>query len=413
MNERSLQHMPLFEYRALDASGRMLVGTMEGGSRAEIFEQLDRSGCTPISTKETAGKAAPSRTWREWLTPEPRPEDITAFTVDLAMLLKGRVVLDEALQIVTQMETRRWLVRLLRELHGELSAGKSFSQALAAHPRLFPPIYVKTVEVAEMSGRLEEALSGLAEERQRAERLRKRFVSAISYPLFLVVAAVGVLLFVLLYLIPQFESALQGFRDKIDPSALVVFQISAFLIAHIDTLLIGFVIMLGAGLLVKRLGRGGDLWLRVLSRLPLTKTILHYELTLTFARTLAILVRNGVDISTSLRLIRGVVRQPGAAEEIDGVIADVRQGQRLSQTLAKRKLLPGHVVQMIRVGEESGDLADSAGRVAVFYEAKLDAALGRLIAVVGPATMVLVSLIIAWLIMSVMTALISINDLLV
>ena len=406
--------MPTFEYRAIDSSGKMLVGTMEMASRADVLDELDRGGYTPVLARETAkAEGATTRSWRERLTPEPRPEDITAFTVDLAMLLKGGVTLVESLQIVAQMETRRWLVRVMRDLHNELAAGKSFSQALGRHPRLFPPIYVKTVEVAEMSGRLEEALSGLAEERQRTERLRKRFVSAISYPLFLVVAATGVLLFVLIYLIPQFESALQGFRDKIDPSALVVFQISAFLIEHLDVFLIGFVTLLAGALLLSRLGRGGALGLNILARLPLTRAILNYELTLTFARTLAILVRNGVDISTSLRLVRGVVRMPGAADEIDRIIADIRQGQRLSHSLSRRRLLPGHVVQMLRVGEESGDLADSAARVAIFYEAKLDTALGRLIAVVGPATMILVSLLIAWLIMSVMTALISINDLLV
>jgi general secretion pathway protein F len=406
--------MPTFEYRAIDASGKMLVGTMEVGSRAEVVEQLDRSGCTPISTQErTGGESAKGRSWREWLTPEPRPEDITAFTLDLAMLLKGSVVLDEALVIIAKMETRRWLVRVLRDLHIELASGKSFSQALTKHPRLFPPIYVKMVEVAEASGRLEEALSGLAGERQRNERLRKRFISAISYPLFLVVAACGVLCFVLIYLIPQFEAALQGFRDKIDPSALVVFRISAFLNANIDGFLMGFALVLGGAVVLNRLGRGRSVWIGLMARLPVTRAILTYELTLTFSRTLAVLVRNGVDISTSLRLIRGIVRLPGVADEIDRVIADVRQGQRLSETLARRRLLPGHVVQMLRVGEESGDLADSAGRVAVFYEAKLDAVLGRLIAVVGPATMILVSLLIAWLIMSVMTALISINDLLV
>jgi general secretion pathway protein F len=405
--------MATFEYRAIDGSGRMLVGDMEANSRAEVVRELDRGGCTPLSTREKAGGAgAHRRSWRERLTPDPRPEDITGFTLDLAMLLKGGVVLDEALLILAQMESRRWLVRVLRELHVELAGGKSFSQALTKHPRLFPPIYVKMVEVAETAGRLEEALSGLAGERQRTERLRKRFVSAISYPLFLVAAACAVLLFVLIYLIPQFETALQGFRDKIDPSALVVFQLSASLNGNLDLLAMGFAALLGGVLLLNRLGRGRLLWLGLLARLPLTRSILTSELTLTFCRTLAILVRNGVNISTSLRLIRGVLRLPAAADEVDRVIADVRQGQRLSEALGRRRLLPGHVVQMIRVGEESGDLADSASRVAIFYEAKLDAALGRLIAVVGPATMVLVSLLIAWLIMSVMTALISINDLL-
>jgi general secretion pathway protein F len=95
------------------------------------------------------------------------------------------------------------------------------------------------------------------------------------------------------------------------------------------------------------------------------------------------------------------------------VISDVRQGSRLSESLARRSLLPGHVVQMLRVGEEAGNLADSAGRVAIFYEAKLDMSLGRLTAILGPAMMIGVSFLVAWLIISVMTALISVNDLLV
>jgi general secretion pathway protein F len=138
-----------------------------------------------------------------------------------------------------------------------------------------------------------------------------------------------------------------------------------------------------------------------------------YDVTLTFCRTLAILLQNSVDISTSLRLIRGVMRLPSAASEVDRVISDVRQGKRLSDALLPRTILPGHVVQMLRVGEEGGNLADSASRVAVFYEAKLDTALGRLTAIIGPAMMVGVSLLVAWLIISVMGALISVNDLLV
>lgn len=402
--------MPAFEYQALDAAGKLLSGTMEAESRAEVMAQLDRSGWTPISAKPKS--AATGRSLRDLLTPEPRPEEITAMTLDLAMLLKGGVALNEALAILVQMEGKRWLSAVLRELNVALSHGKSFSQALSQHPKLFPPIYVKMVEVAETAGRLEEALTALAAERQRGERLKKRFVSAISYPLFLAGAAIAVLFFVLIYLIPKFEVALQGFRERIDPSALVVFNMSAFLNRNLDAVVIGMAAILGGAMLVNRLGRERGLWLRLVAALPLSKTVLAHELTVTFCRTLAILVRNGVDISTALRLIRGVVRLPGAGAEIDRVTADVRQGKRLSEALTRGKLFPRHVVQMLRVGEEAGDLADSASRVAVFYEAKLDAALGRVIAVVGPAVMVVVSVLIAWLIISVMTALMSINDML-
>jgi general secretion pathway protein F len=403
--------MTTFEYKALSAGGKMLVGTMEAHSRAEVVQHLERVGYTPVSTRESTAK--PARSWREALTPEPRSEDITGFTLDLAMLLKGGVTLDEALLILSQMESRRWLSRLIRTLHVELSGGKSFSQVLAMHPKLFPPIYVKMIEVAETAGRLEEALTGIARERQRNEALRRRFISAISYPLFLMVAAIGVLIFVMLYIVPQFEQAISGFRDRLDPASLRVFDLSRMLRENLNWFGAAAVGLLVLFIVIGRLGRGTNVWVAIGSRLPGVKTVLVYDLTLTFCRTLSILVANGVDISTALRLIRGVVRIPSAGPEIDRVIADVRQGRRLSESLSKRDLLPGHVVQILRVGEESGTLADSADRIGIFYETKLDTALGRVTAIIGPAMMIGVSLLVAWLIISVISALLSINELLV
>lgn len=403
--------MTVFEYKAVNGSGKVLEGTIEAATSADVLFQLDSAGITPLSMRETTANAG--RSWREWLTPDPGSEDITGFTVDLAMLLKGGVTLNEALVILTQMETRRWLVRLIRQLHSGLAGGNSLSKVLLQHPKLFPPLYVKMVEVAEVSGRLEPALNSIAHERQRAERLRKRLISAMAYPGFLAVAAIGVLIFVLLYIIPQFEGAIAGFRDKISPSALFVFRLSETFRANIDV--VGGVVLglLVALLVMKQFGKKKALWLSLLSRLPFTRQAVTYHMTLTFCRTLEILLQNGVDISTSLRLIRGISPLPATVRKIDSVIADVRSGKRLSQALARETLLPAHVVQMLRVGEEAGDLGASAGRIAVFYENKLDSQLARLTAFLGPALMMGVSLLIGWLILSIMSALMSINDLLV
>ena len=403
--------MALFEYRAINPTGKMIAGAMEGGSRAEVLAELDRAGFTPVSAVETS--ATPGRSWRDRLTPEPSPEHVTGFTLDLAMLLKGGVSLNEALSILTQMESRRWLAKLVEALHVEISSGKSFSQALALHPRMFPPVYVQTVAVAESAGRLDDALGDIASERQRNEKLRKAFISAVSYPSFLVVAALGVMSFVMLFVIPQFEGALQGFRSRLSPSTTFVFDLSRGFRDHLDLIVMGVAGTLLLFLLASRLTKGGSLFVRAFARLPLTRTLLGHELTVTFCRTLSILLANGVPITNALRLIRDVVRVPSAAAAIDGAMADVRQGKRLSEALARAAFLPAHVTQMLRVGEESGKLADSASRIAGFYEAKLDTSLRRLVAVIGPAMMMAVACLIAWLIVSVMSALTSINDLLV
>lgn len=408
---KGCRQVTIFEYRALDADGKIFVGTMEAAGRSDVAAQLDRVNVTPVSIDEKP--LAGDRTWRDRLKIEPGSEDITGFTVDLAMLLKGGVTLNEALLILTQMETRRWLVKLIQQLHVDLASGKSLSKVLAQHPRLFPPLYIKMIEVAEISGRLEQALTSIATERQRTEKLRKRLISAMAYPAFLGIAALGVLVFVLLYIIPQFEGAIAGFRNRIAPSALFVFRLSEMLRENVDVFLAGAVILLLAFVAIKRFGQKRALWIEIMSALPFTSRVVTYHMTLTFCRTLEILLENGVDISTSLRLIRGISTLPSVGPKIDSVIADVRGGKRLSQSLASQTLLPAHVVQMLRVGEEAGNLGVSAGRIAGFYEAKLDTALGRLTAVLGPVLMMGVSLLIGWLILSIMSALMSINDLLV
>jgi general secretion pathway protein F len=402
--------MPSFKYEALDGSGRRLTGIMDGESGPAIIQELNRAGFFPITAVEATGHKG--RTLRQLLTPEPKPGDITAITLDLVMLLKGGVTLSEALLLLIQLGGGRWRDAVLREIHLALATGKSFSQALSEHPRLFPAMYVKMVEVAEATGRLEEALTSLAEERQRSERLRKRLLGAIAYPAFLIFSALSAMTFIFLYVIPQFETALEGYRDKIDPTALMVFNASDFLRENIQTICLSAGVAILGFYALGKLGEGQGIWLSLAAKMPVVSTVFLYDTTLKFCRTLAVLIGNGVDITSTLRLLRDAVRLPAHRIEIDGVIADVRKGQKLYEALEARHFLPKHVVRMLRVGEESGRLADSASRVSAFYEARLDSAFSRLIAVIGPVTMMVVSVLIAWLIISVMTALMSVNDML-
>lgn len=402
--------MPSFRYAALDPKGNRLSGIMDGASRREVIEELNRAGLFPIEATEA--KAGGGRSLAEVLTPEPGSAEVTGLTLDLVMLLEGGVTLAEALSMLQQMSGKRWRVNVLRELHRAIASGRTFSAALSEHPRLFSPIYIKMVEVAESTGRLKEALASLAAERQRLEAMRKRIVNAVTYPAFLVFAAFSAMTFIFLYVIPQFETAIEGFRDKINPSALFVFDLSAWLRQNAQTIFISIGLVAAALLLTAQFGQKRGLWIRLFARVPGLHTLFVYDATQQFCRTLAVLIGNGVEISTSLRLTRDVLRLPTLAQEVDDVIGDVRKGRRLSDALEGHASLPRHVAQILRVGEESGRLADSANRVALLYGTRLDNAIGVLIAVLGPLTMILVAIMIAWLIISVMTALLSVNDLL-
>ena len=146
--------------------------------------------------------------------------------------------------------------------------------------------------------------------------------------------------------------------------------------------------------------------------MPGVRELVRHEQTVVFCATLGTLTHSGVDISSGLRLIRDLMRDNRSAEKIDRLVASVRQGHRLSDALLEVNILPPYAVHMLRVGEESGELDSAAMRIAGFYEVRLDRALTRLTAILGPAIIILVSALIAWLIISVITALLSVNDLL-
>jgi general secretion pathway protein F len=192
----------------------------------------------------------------------------------------------------------------------------------------------------------------------------------------------------------------------------MVFALSRSLRANSSLFAVIAILALLAVLLIVRSRGAKALFMRLIGRVPGIRQVVRFEQAVSFCATLGTLSRSGVDISTALRLIRDLMRDGRSAAKIDQLVASVRQGQRLSEGLLEHDILPIYAVHMLRVGEESGELDSAAIRIAGFYEEKLDRSLSRLTGILGPAIMIVVSLLIAWLIVSVITALLSVNDLL-
>lgn len=401
--------MPKFRYRALDATGQMVVGVIEAASNEAVVPELEKISFLPIEIQDEADAGGFSL--RKLFARGPTGEEISEISEDLATLIKGGVTLDRALLILSEAGTRPTVARLVLDLHREISAGHSLAEAVSTHPELFPRTYAKMVEVAEVAGTLDDTLRVIASERRRGENLRRRISSALAYPSFLIVAALGVLVFVLMVIIPEFERALAGFQEE--SAQPFIFGFSRAIRANSDIFAIGGIVGLGLILLASRSRAVKSWFMRVIARVPGTREIVTYQRTVSFCATLGTLTHSGVDISTALRLIRDVMRDQRSAEKIDRVLASVRQGHRLSEALLDVTILPPYAVHMLRVGEESGELDSAAVRVAGFYEARLDRSLTRLTGILGPAIIILVSCLVAWLIVSVITALLSVNELLI
>lgn len=401
--------MASFSYRALTQAGQMVSGELAAASAAEVRQRIEMLGLIPLEARAVR-PAAGGSLFGLSLGGGPRPQDVTLFTRDLALLLKAGARLDEALELLAGDADLGRMRPLARKIRSAVLSGESFADAVAAQPALFPPVYVALVRVGEASGTLDDILELMARERARAEELRRKLMEALQYPAFVLTAAGGVLVFFLLFVLPQFSGVLRDLGAKLDPSVELLLDASDGLQAHMTELAIAALVGPILGWLVLRRPGARMALMGGLGRLPLVRTIFTFRRSAVFCRNLGILIGNGVTLSAALRILVEVVAAGDDGSVWATAAERVRHGGRLSEAFAEGEALPPMAIRMLRLGEETGQLAMLSGRIADFYEEKLQRALARLVAIIGPAAIVTISVVVGGLIVSVMTALLSVSQ---
>jgi general secretion pathway protein F len=269
---------------------------------------------------------------------------------------------------------------------------------------------VALIRVGEASGSLDQVLEVLADERTRNEALRRRLAEAIRYPLFVLGAAGCVLLFFLTFVLPQFASVLQDFGAKVDPFILGFLNFSTFLRANSDAVLAILAAVIAGSWLLLRQESVRRRSTNTLARLPVIREVMKFYRTSLFCRNLGLLLGSGVNLTTTLRILVDMMSTTGPSDVWTDAADRVRHGAKLSDALAETQALPSMAVRMLRLGDETGQLPMLAGRVAEFYEAKLQRTLDRVVGIAGPAAIIVISIVVGGLIVSVMTALMSVSQ---
>jgi general secretion pathway protein F len=401
--------MPSFRYRALTQSGEIVSGSITAPTAAEIATRIEFLGLIPIETiAERSGARASLRDFS--LFSHPRPEDVTIFTGDLALLLKTGARINDALGLLAGEADIGRLRPTVAKITAAIMAGESFADAIAHHPTLFPPMYQALARVGEASGTLDHILEVLGAERVRTEALRRKLMDALRYPAFVLFAAGAVLVFFLTFVLPQFASVLRDFNAKLDPVVLGFLGLSDFMRGHFDIIGIGALIVLGGGWFLLRRPAVRGLFMDAVSRLPLVRHVITYHRTALFCRNLGVLLASGVAPTTTLRILADMMATLGRSTVWARTVDRVRHGGKLSDALAETQALPDMAVRTLRLGEETGQLPMLAARIADFYETKLQRSLDRVVGIAGPAAIVTISIVVGGLIVSVMTALLSVSQ---
>src|SRR3954471_14882430 len=237
--------VPSFRYKALTQAGEIVTGSISAPTVAEVTRRIEYLGLMPVDTitEERATSAASSFFT---LGKRAKPEDVTVFTLDLALLLKAGARLDDGLELLSSDTDVGGLRATVAKVRASILSGESFGEALAPHPALFPPMFVALVRVGEASGTLGEILEVLAAERARSEAMRRKLGDALRYPSCVLAAAMSVLLFFLLFVLPQFAAVLRDFNAKLDPTVLMFINLSEFLRANGELIAIAIAALIAA-----------------------------------------------------------------------------------------------------------------------------------------------------------------------
>jgi general secretion pathway protein F len=401
--------VPNFRYRALTQNGEIVHGTLSAPTATEVAARIEYLRLLPIETVEE--KRAGSASGGLGLFNQPSAAEVTTFTRDLALLLKAGARLDDALELLAGDADVGRLRLVVGKLRAALLSGENFAEAVGAHPTLFPPMYVALVRVGEMSGTLDQVLEMLGAERARSEQMRRKLSDAMQYPAFVLIAAIGVMLFFILFVLPQFSSVLQDFGAKSDSALSVFIRVSDFMRANGTALLLASATLIASIWFLLRQAGTRTAIVGAVARMPGVAGIFRFYRTSLFCRNLGVLLGSGVSLTATLRILVDIMAVTGNVETWTAAADRVRHGGKLSEALSASSGLPPMAVRMLRLGEETGQLPVLAGRVAEFYEAKLQRSLDRIVAIIGPLAIVTISAVVGGLIVSVMTALLSVTQL--
>ncbi len=406
--------MTIFSYKATDQAGKTVTGTQDAPDEKGVVASLQAQGYIPIRVTSTAkGASHLSLGWEKGIfgiLKRVSDRDILRFTEDLATLLNSGLTLDRSLQILRDGSDKQALKSVLGDVLKAVQKGSYLSDALADHPKEFSQFYVNMVKAGEAGGFLDLILERMSIYLQDIRELKDYMVSAMIYPLFLLCIG-GISIIVLLtYVIPKFAFIFADLGQAIPLSTQLLLGTAALFRRYFLLLLFIFAAVIFFYRRISRTPSGRYRMDSFFSRLPVVGVFIQELETARFARTLGTLIRSGVPILGSLTLVQGVIRNRVIAEALDFIRERVREGDALSKPLADSDMFPQLATQMITVGEETGRLDEMLFKIGDIYEKKVRNFIKRGMSLMEPAVILAMGIIIGFVVISMLMAIFSMNE---
>ncbi len=404
--------MPQYSYKAVKLSGEAVDGSIDAASEAQAIEQLQAQGLIPV--KVVAAKGAKGPTVSKGLklsgSAKVSQNDIVALTQQLSSMLKAGLPLDRALGVLLEITEHKGVHQLVKEIQDKVRSGRNFADALEESGK-FTRFYVNMVRAGEASGSVDEALARLVDYMLRAKELRGTVMSALIYPIILLVVAGGSIIALLIFVVPQFSRMFEDMGGEL-PALTKAVIAAGDILKNQWWLILGIVlfILLLAQVLLKnetarsRLDRSMLKW-------PLVGSLISKVEMARFSRSLSTLLHNGVPLLGALQIVKNTMSNRVMARAVEEAAGSLKQGESLTKTLLSKGLFPPYALHMLRVGEETGQMEHLLNEVATIYDAEVKTSVQQLLAVMEPLLILVMASGILVVIFAVLLPMINMADL--
>jgi len=397
--------MPVFSYQARDASGKVVSGEVDAADQQTAVNSLIDRNLMVVSIRLSPGKKIAKR--RQGRV---KPQDLVVFTRQLATMMDAGLPLIQSLTALEEQTESKTFKPVIRQLMTQVERGQSFSEALAEHPKVFSRLFVSMVEAGETGGLLAEILDRVASYLEATARLKKKVKSAMSYPTIVCCVAIGIALFLILKVIPIFADIYKDFGAKLPGPTQMLINFSDFLRNNI----LMAVMIFGAAIFIlvklKKTKRGTRIWDRLKLRLPVFGKLIHKIAMSRFARTFAALLRSGVPILETLRIVGQTAGNTLVEEAVMLTAASIERGDNLGTALKQHPIFPPMLVRMVAAGEQTGKVDVMLEKISDFYDEEIDATLNGLTSLIEPLLIVFLGVVVGSIVICMFLPIFKLNE---
>ena len=398
--------MVTYAYQARDTSGKLVNGEVEAPDQQTAANILINRNLmvvvlTPSSSRKSGAKRRQGKV---------KSQELVVFTRQLATMMDAGLPLVQTLTALEEQTDSKSFKPILRHITEKVEQGDAFSQALAQHPKVFTKLFVSMVEAGETGGLLAEILDRVANYLEATARLKKKVKSAMSYPTIVCIIALGIALFLIVKVIPIFADIFKDFGAKLPMPTQVLIRISEIIRGY-------FILVTGAvGLLVfaviklKRTKRGTEFWDRLKLRLPVFGKLIHKIAMSRFARTFAALLRSGVPILETLRIVGQSSGNTMVEHAVEKTAASIERGDNLALALGQHKIFPPMLVRMVSAGEQTGKVDVMLEKISDFYDEEIEATLNGLTSLIEPLLIVFLGVVVGSIVICMFLPIFKLNE---